>query len=50
MATAFEHLNRSLETFLTSYLEPMNAAKSPEGFLRNQDVIKTNLMAVLIPG
>ena len=53
MVTAFEPLNRSLETFLGSprgYLEPMNVVKSPEGFLRNQDAIKTNLMAVLIPG
>ena len=28
----------------------MNVAKIPEGFLRNQDATKTNLMAVLIPG
>ena len=26
----------------------MNVVKSPEGFLRNQDAINTNLMAVLI--
>ena len=53
MATAFEPLNRSLETFLTRLSrtkEPMNVVKSPEEFLRNQDAIKTNLMAVLIPG
>ena len=49
MATAFEPLNRSLETFL-GYPEPMNAVRSPEESLRNQDTIKTNLMAVLIPG
>ena len=36
--------------FLRGYLEPMNVVKSPEGFLRKQDAIKTNLMAVLIPG
>ena len=47
MVTAFEPRNRSLETFLT---RPMNAVKSPEGSLRNQGAIKTNLMAVLIPG
>ena len=28
----------------------MSVVKSLEGFLRNQDAIKTNLMAVLIPG
>ena len=51
MATAFEPLNRSLETFpLQGYPEPMNAVRSPEESLRNQDAIKTNLMAVLIPG
>ena len=41
MATAFELLNRP---------EPMNAVRSPEESLRNQDATKTNLMAVLIPG
>ena len=50
MATAFEPLNRSLETFLRGYPEPMNAVRSPEESLRNQDAIKTNQMAVLIPG
>ena len=35
---------------LGGYLEPMNIAKSPKGFLRNQDATKTNLIAVLIPG
>ena len=30
MATAFEPLNRSLETFLKGYPEPMNAVRSPE--------------------
>ena len=29
---------------------PMNAVRSPEESLRNQDAIKTNLMSVLIPG
>ena len=48
MAQAFEPLNRSLETFLTK-LSRTNE-RSPEGFLRNQDATKTNLMAVLIPG
>ena len=47
-ATAFEPLNRSLETFLRGYLESLNVAKSPEEFLRNQDATKTNLMAVSI--
>ena len=50
MATNFEPLNKSLKTFLRGYLESMNAVKSPEGFLRNQDAIKTNMMAVLILG
>ena len=51
MATAFEPLNRSLETsFLTRLNEPINAVKKPEGVLRNQDALKMNLMAVLIPG
>ena len=53
MATAFEPLNRSLETFLTRLSrtnERMNAVRSPEESLRNQDATKTNLMAVLIPG
>ena len=36
--------------FLRGYLEPMNVVKSPEGFLRNRDAMKKNLMAVLIPG
>ena len=35
---------------LQGYPEPMNAVKSLEGSLRNQGAIKTNLMAVLIPG
>ena len=52
MATAFEPLNRSLEKYLTrrGYPEPMNAVKSPEESLRNQDAIKTNLSAALTPG
>ena len=50
MTTAFEPLNRSLETFLRGYPEPVNAVKSPKEFIGNQDAIKTNLMAVLIPG
>ena len=50
ISTAFEPLNRPWRHSLRSYLEPMNVAKSPEGFLRNQDASKTNLMAVLIPG
>ena len=50
MATAFEPLNRSLETFFGGYPEPMNAVRSPEESLGNQDATKTNLMAVLIPG
>ena len=49
MATAFEPLNRSLETFLTR-LSRNNEVRSPEESLRNQDAIKMNLMAVLIPG
>ena len=43
LTTAFEPLNRSLETFLT------RLSRTIEGFLGNQDAIKTNLMAVLIP-
>ena len=50
MATAFEPLNRSLETFLTRLSRTKNAVRSPEESLRNQDAIKTNQMAVLIPG
>ena len=40
MATAFEPLNRSLESFLTRL--PVNAARGPGEYLRNRDVIKTN--------
>ena len=50
MATAFEPLNRSWRHSSQDYPEPMNAVRSPEESLRNQDAIKTNLMAVLIPG
>ena len=48
MAKDFEPLNRSLETFLTRFSRTNE--RSPEGFLRNQDAIKMNLMAALIPG
>ena len=48
MATAFEPLNRSLETFLTSLTRTSERSENQEGFLRNLDAIKTNLMAVLI--
>ena len=44
MATAFEPLNRSLKSFLTRL--PVNAARGPGEYLRNRDVIKTNLTAV----
>ena len=50
MATAFEPLNRSLETFLTRLSKTNERSENPEGSLRNQGAIKTNLMAVLIPG
>ena len=51
MATAFEPLNRSLETFLTRLSRTNERSeKSREGFLRNQDAIKMSLTAVLIPG
>ena len=41
---------RSLETFLTRLSRTSEAAKSPEGFLRNQDAIRTILTAVYTPG
>ena len=47
MATAFEPLNRSLETFLTR-LSRTN--ERSEESLRNQDATRTNLIAALIPG
>ena len=50
MATAFEPLTALWRHSLQGYPEPMNAVKSPEGSLRNQGAIKTNVMAVLIPG
>ena len=51
MATAFEPLNRSLQTFLTRLCRTNERSeKSRRVFQKNQDAIKTNLMAVLIPG
>ena len=50
MATAFEPLNRSLETFLTRLSRTNERSENPEESLRNQDATKTNLMAALIPG
>ena len=50
MATAFEPLNRSLETFLMWLSRTNERSEKSRRFLRNQDAIKTNLMAVLIPG
>ena len=46
IATAFEPLNRSLETLLTRLSRTNERSEIPEGFLRNQDITKTNLMAV----
>ena len=46
MATVFEPLNRSWKLSSRGYLGPVNAAKSPEGYSRNQDAIRTNLTAV----
>ena len=50
MATAFEPLNRSLETFLTRLSRTNEQNENSRSFLRNQDAKKMNLMAVLIPG
>ena len=50
ISTAFEPLNRSLETFLTRLSRTNERSENPEESLRNQDAIKMNLMAVLIPG
>ena len=50
MATAFEPLNRSLETFLTRLFKTNERNEKSRRVLRNQDATKTNLMAVLIPG
>ena len=50
MATSFEPLNRSLETFLTKLSRTNERSEKSRESLRNQDAIKTNLMAVLIPG
>ena len=45
MATAFEPLIRSLETFLTRLSRTNERSEKS----RRQDATKTNLMAVLIP-
>ena len=51
MATAFEPLNRSLETFLTRLSKTNERSeKKTEESLRNQDATRTNLMAALTPG
>ena len=50
MATAFEPLNRSLETFLTRLSRTNERSEKSRGVFKKQDAIKTNLMAVLIPG
>ena len=50
MATVFEPLNRYLETFLTKLSRTNERSEKSRESLRNQDAIKTNLMAVLIPG
>ena len=50
MATAFEPLKRSMKTILIRLSRSNERSKNPEGFLRKQDAIKMNLMAVLIPG
>ena len=49
MDTAFEPLNRSLETFLTR-LSKTNELSEKSRRVRNQEAIKTSLMAVLLPG
>ena len=50
MATAFEPLNRSLETFLTRLSRTNERSEKSRRVFKNQDATKTNLMAVLIPG
>ena len=51
MATAFEPLDRSLETFLTRLSRTNERSeKSRRVFIKKKVAIKTNLMAVLIPG
>ena len=50
MATVFEPLNRSLETFLTRLFRTNERSEKSRRVFKKLRCIKTNLMAALIPG